>query len=331
MSQALTVQQRKRQQMNGLIGAAQAALKSISSEENIKRMGAVLLAEGARNPKLAECTPVSFAMAVQLAGQLGLEPSGPLGHFYLIPRSNKRSRSTECSVIIGYKGLLELARRSGEIKRINANVVYRDEVKQELFEATLEPPMIKHKLAFQEISRKDEDICGAYCVVELKSGGLASVILTRHDIEQRKACAQGTDRASSPWNTNFPAQARKSAIRALMNGGTVPLSAQLQTAVAQDPEYAPIEVTQQDMVDDLKEQLKPPVERPQDPSDTRTVYDKAEGMARFVGDTIRDLPQTMRSWDMGTLADIRELAPEEAERFLVAITAESKRIDEVGA
>lgn len=207
-----------------------------------ERLTRVVLVEASRNPKLRECDGASLAASVVLAGQLGLEPSSPLGHFYLIPRWNGKKRQMECTSLIGYKGLLELARRSGQIVRANASVVYMDEATGGYFEASIEPPRIEHRLALKEIDRSPDAIAFAYCVVELKDGGMAQVILTRQEIDARKDRSQSAGKGFSPWQSDYAAMARKSAIRALLMGGTVPMSAELQRAVYEDPEEQIIDI-----------------------------------------------------------------------------------------
>src|SRR5881398_983556 len=68
------------------------------------------------NPKLIDCNPYSIVGGLRLGAQLGLS-LGPLGHFYLVPFKG------EAVFIIGYRGMVELAYRSGKLRRIEANVV----------------------------------------------------------------------------------------------------------------------------------------------------------------------------------------------------------------
>src|SRR5439155_26690003 len=68
------------------------------------------------NPKLVECNPYGIVGGLRLGAQLGLS-FVPLGHFYLVPFKG------EAVFILGYKGMVELAYRSGRVKRIEVNVV----------------------------------------------------------------------------------------------------------------------------------------------------------------------------------------------------------------
>ena len=104
------------------------ALPSVITPERFTRMTLTAISN---NPQLAECTPKSFLGAMMSAAQLGVEPNTPLGQSYLIPYRNKGV--LECQFQLGYKGLLDLAWRSGEITSIYAETVYEnDEFSYEL-------------------------------------------------------------------------------------------------------------------------------------------------------------------------------------------------------
>ncbi len=96
-------------------------------------------------PKLGECQPLSLLGAMMQCASLGLEPNTVLGHAYLIPfdesKWNPQTRQrdkvgTNVQLIIGYKGLIDLARRSGHITSISANVHYSDDELWEYEEGT---------------------------------------------------------------------------------------------------------------------------------------------------------------------------------------------------
>lgn len=86
------------------------------------RLLAAMVTETRRNPALLECTPKSLFGAVIQAGQLGLTIGGPLGEAYLIPFGRKGS-AKEATLIVGYKGLIQLMHRSDKLKRITPGIV----------------------------------------------------------------------------------------------------------------------------------------------------------------------------------------------------------------
>ena len=98
------------------------ALPSVITPERFTRMAISSLNN---TPELQQCTPISFLAALMNAAQLGLEPNTPLGHAYLIPYKNKGTY--ECQFQIGYKGLIDLAYRNGQMQTIQAQSVYEND------------------------------------------------------------------------------------------------------------------------------------------------------------------------------------------------------------
>lgn len=185
-----------------------------------------LLARASRNPNLLKCTPLSIYTAVHQALQLGLEPESPLGHFYMVPRKNRHANNElEAVPLIGYKGFCELARRSGEIAKLDAHVIYEGEE----FTYDRGQGRVSHPYKF-EVDRSDSKIIGAYAYAKLKGVDDPIVaVLSRGEIEARRKRSMASD--SGPWTTDYAAMARKTAIRALMTGGLIPLSIHLQGAI----------------------------------------------------------------------------------------------------
>ena len=103
---SLTMQQYIRQMQ----GEIKKALPSVMTPERFSR---IVLSALSANRKLAETTPQSFLGAMMTAAQLGVEPNTPLGQAYLIPYWNGKAKVLECQFQLGYKGLIDLAYRSG--------------------------------------------------------------------------------------------------------------------------------------------------------------------------------------------------------------------------
>lgn len=220
----------KRDRFGDLVAAMAPKIRDVLPRHlTTERILAIVRAEAGRNPKLYECSPASVALCVMQAAELGLELSSVRGHAYPVPRENRRAGTTECTLQIGYKGLLELARRSGEIADAYAYAVHeRDEWSYQLG--------LDRDLRHIPASGDRGDVVAAYAVVRTRDGGLYFEVLQRSDIESRRK--RGAGRGA--WETDYAAMARKSAIRALLMGGTVPMSSELQSAVEMEEE--PIEV-----------------------------------------------------------------------------------------
>jgi recombination protein RecT len=169
------------------------------------RMLRIVLTTVQRTPKLLDCTRESLLGCIVQCAQLGLEPDGLLGHAYLIPFFNSKQSRMECQLIVGYKGLLKLARQSGEIASIAARVVHE----KDLFEFEYG---LQEKL--RHIPSMDEDpgpLLYAYAIFRLKDGAVHFDVMSYREIEAiRKRSKSGT---SGPWTTDFEEMAKKTVLR----------------------------------------------------------------------------------------------------------------------
>lgn len=183
-------------------------------------------------PKLQECEPVSFLGALMQCAALGLEPNTVLGHAYLVPFRNNKKGITEVQVIIGYKGLIDLARRSGHITSLSANVHYSDDELWDYEEGT--DSRLRHRPGPQ-----DGEKIHAYAIARFKDGGHAYVVLPWSQVMKVRDGSQNwqtavrynsTDR--NPWKTHEDEMAKKTAVRALAK--YLPLSVEFMDAVQID-------------------------------------------------------------------------------------------------
>ncbi len=174
-------------------------------------------------PKLYECNPLSVVGGLRLGAQLGLA-LGPLGHFYLAPHAG------EAVFILGYRGMVELAYRSGKVRRVSAVVVregddfhFRYGTRAVLDHMPSGPPGERSWLA-------------VYAVAELVNGGKPFEVLYPEDVEwRRKRSALGRQNRG-PWADDTEAMWRKSAVRALQKW--LPQTAQMAQASEQDETIA---------------------------------------------------------------------------------------------
>lgn len=182
------------------------ALPSAITPERFTRMATTAVT---MNPDLGECTPSSFIGAMLQAAALGLEPNTPLGQAYLIPYNRKDRRTgkfyKEAQFQIGYRGLIELAHRSGEFMSIEAHIVYENDEFD--YELGLEPKL-KHKPAL----RNKGEMVWVYAVYKLQSGGYGFEVMSREDIEKHRD-KYSQAKSFSPWVTNFEAMAKKTVIK----------------------------------------------------------------------------------------------------------------------
>ena len=200
----------------------EAALPSVITPERFTRM---TLTAVNNNPDLAKCTPRSFMGAMMQAAQLGLEPSTPLGQAYLIPRKNYKQQTTECQFQIGYKGLIELAHRSGEFKNIEARVVYENDDFE--YEYGLNPKLY-HKPA---MTNRGNVLC-YYGVYNLVNGGFGFEVMSKEDIKQHAEQYSPSYHGNSPWKTSFDSMAKKTVIKRVLN--YAPIKTEFVRGIAAD-------------------------------------------------------------------------------------------------
>lgn len=179
-------------------------------QERAERFTRICLTAMRQTPKLAQCEPASILGAMMTCAQLNLEPNTPQGLAYLIPYNR------ECQFQVGYKGLMQLMYRSGAIASFNADVVYRQEVEQGLFEYESGiSPRISHKIDLlnpEARTGKPEDVIAAYAAVVLKTGEPIVRLVTKMEIDQARALNRGN---SPAWRDHYAAMAIKTAIKRL--------------------------------------------------------------------------------------------------------------------
>ena len=155
----------------------------------------------AKTPGLQACTPASLLQCVLAAAEVGLEPGGVLGQFYLVPMGNI------ATPIIGYRGLLELARRTGQIASIRAVVVHAKDV-FELSEGIEQT--ILHR---PSLSPAPGELVYVYAVAKLKDGTVQVEVMSRTQVDAIRARSRAGK--SGPWVTDFEEMAKKTVFRRL--------------------------------------------------------------------------------------------------------------------
>ncbi|MFI1182591.1 recombinase RecT [Streptomyces sp. NPDC020799] len=188
------------------------------------RIARIALTELRRVEHLVECTQDSFAGALMTCSALGLEPGGVSGEAYLLPFWNKRARSYEVQLVIGYQGMIKLFWQHPLAAGLDTHTVYEGDEFE--YEYGLEP-RLTHRPA--RGSAKGEPT-HYYAVARLANGGSAFVVLDVEDVEAIRKRSKAKD--FGPWSTDYDAMARKTCIRQLFK--LLPKSAELARAVAHD-------------------------------------------------------------------------------------------------
>lgn len=195
------------------------ALPSVITPERFTR---IALTAYSRNEKLQECTAESFLGSMMQAAQLGVEPNTPLGQAYLIPYRNKGVMEVQFQ--LGYRGMIDLAYRSGEVQNIQAHEVYENDTFE--YELGLEPKL-RHIPALKDRG----EVILYYAVFKLTNGGVGFEVMSKEDVEafaKKKSKTYGT----GPWQSDFDAMAKKTLVKRLLK--FAPLKSDFVRAVTAD-------------------------------------------------------------------------------------------------
>ncbi|KPJ34710.1 recombinase RecT [Burkholderia multivorans] len=283
------------------------------------RMLKIALGALRTTPKLMECTVESLMGAVVQCSQLGLEPNTPLGHAYLIPFEKKKkvggewvTEKVETQIVIGYKGLIDLARRSGQVVSIAAHAVHEHDHFDYAFGLD---EKLEHKPAMSARGR----VIAFYAVAKLVGGGHAFEVMSAEQVNEIRDASQNykfaRDKSKTVWGQHYEEMGRKTVLRRLFK--YLPVSIELASAAALDDVGASGRsqaldtvldgdyITPTDDEPDDDGEIDPPSgltdQRQQQRDMTLPSYDdllsqirnaKDEEVLALVLDSARDLPQT---------------------------------------
>jgi recombination protein RecT len=144
---------------------------------------------------LRQCEPLSIVQSVLEASQLGLMLGNKLGHAYLVPRRDKKANNIlKCQLLIGYRGFIALAHRTGKVSTIFPAIVHQ----ADQFSLKLGTGRQLSHVPLLDVSKRGAWI-GAYAVVEFRDGRTDFEWMTRQEIEKVKQCSESAGEAWSPW------------------------------------------------------------------------------------------------------------------------------------
>lgn len=196
------------------------ALPKVCTPERFMR---VLCTSMQKTPKLMQCSRESLFSAFITCSQLGIEPDGRRA--YLIPYG------TTCQLIIDYKGLVELALRSGKVSNIFADVVCEnDEFEYDMGEVR------KHKIDFKKARG---EMYATYAICTFKDGTKQSCVMSKEEVEEVRSCSKSANGTS--WKEHYNEMAKKTVFKRLSKW--LPLSPELRDAIEADdkadfPQYS---------------------------------------------------------------------------------------------
>lgn len=199
---------------------------SLPRAMNADRFARLLLTACNTNPDLLACDRTSFLAAGVGAAQLGLEPNDARGLAYLVP-FNDRKRGKVVQLVIGYRGYIDLARRSGMVSSINAFAVFEGDHFD--YQLGLDPT-----ITHIPVDDHDDDpafLTHVYAVAKVQ-GDPQFVVLTRKQIDKARASSASGRNGYGPWNDHYVEMAKKTAIRRLAK--LLPMTVEAAAAEAMD-------------------------------------------------------------------------------------------------
>ena len=339
---------------DGSIGQMAAAARGNMTSAERRNMALTYIRIGLssvqKNPRLADCTPASVLASMIQSVQLGLEPDNISGLAYLVPFKNI------CTMIPGYKGLIQLMYRSAMVKDVIGDAVYSEDHYK--YARSLpngyehEPSMKADRGAF----------VAAYMHVRLMTGGSVLRWMWSHQIEKIRLRSPSVKSGRTcPWDTDFEAMAIKTAVRS--GAKWVPSSSTtLSLAVALDEKAEGLtgdsgmiegDFTVMDPPPEPPPSVapsapKPPAEKPQPPDELppeampedEVPFDAQIGMksptyekafAAFDKLTSPGRDSVKEAHGLSMITDVAKMTSEEANNFLIACEDAPKQAREGGA
>lgn len=189
------------------------------------------------NNLLRNADPISVFNAACMAATLQLPLQNGLGFAYIVPYKNNKTKKYEAQFQLGYKGLIQLAQRSGQFKRLVAVPVYEKQL-------IAEDPINGFEFDWTQKPTEGEKPIGYYAYFKLLNEFTAEVYMTAQEIDSHAKQYSQTYRtylqkkakgewATSVWADNFDAMALKTVMKLLLSK-QAPLSVEMQQAVLAD-------------------------------------------------------------------------------------------------
>jgi len=241
---------KKQNAIEVIIGENKQDLKNLlPSHVNGERFIKSAMLAAYKNPDILKCDKVSVMAAIYTGAELGLDFTEAKGHAYIVPFGSK------ATFIPGYRGLIDLARRSGAVNKIEAHVVYdNDEFEVEYGTAS----KIFHKPVID--GGPQGKVIGAYAVAWMKTGETQCEFM---NLEELNKIRNKSKSKSGPWATDTGEMYRKTVVRRLFK--YLPSSPDMEKALEKD----------NDAFDNLAPTPAPPIVEPTPPPLTPATVDPA--------------------------------------------------------
>lgn len=229
---ATTAQRPKFSAMISTAGYQKMINNTLRDPERARRFVASITSAVATNPALQECDPPTILSGALLGESLGLSPSPQLGQYYLVPFKNTKKGCTDAQFVLGYKGYVQLALRSGYYKRINVMSIKAGELLR--FDPLTED--IELRLISDELARENAPSVGYVAMFEYLNGFRKTIYWSREKMEAhalRYSKGYAAKKGYTFWEKDFDSMAYKTMLRQLISKWGI-MSIDLQKAFEAD-------------------------------------------------------------------------------------------------
>lgn len=182
-----------------------------------------------RTPKLQECTKLSVIDCLVRLSQVGLEPDGRMAH--LIPFKDNKSGAMIATLVIDYKGLVDIVRRSGEVSTVEARAVHKNDDFKFVFGSN---QYLRHVPCMDD---EPGEVIAAYSFVKFKDGSESFHVMSKREIDAIRSRSKSPDKG--PWVSDYEAMAAKTTFRP--HSKWLPFSPELREKIWADDD-APIDI-----------------------------------------------------------------------------------------
>lgn len=216
--------------------------RSIRDPKEANRFISAITSAVAVNPALQECEPSTVLAGALLGNSLGLSPSPQLGQYYLVPFKNKakfdrsgrmvKPETVDAQFVLGYKGYVQLALRSGYYKHLNVIAVKAGELVR--FDPLTEE--VELDLNPDDLARENSASIGYLATFEYMNGFRKTIYWSRDKMEAhalRYSKGYAAKKGYTFWEKDFDAMAFKTMLRQLISKWGI-MSIDLQTAFEKD-------------------------------------------------------------------------------------------------
>lgn len=244
------VNQAKKPTFSGFLtsGAVKQKINEVIGGKDGQRFMTQILSAVTNNPALAECEPMTILNCAFLGESLKLTPSPQLGQYYMVPFKNRKKNTNEAQFILGYKGYVQLAIRSGQYKKLNVLAIKEGElIKYDPLNEEIEVDLMD-----DEVARESAETIGYYAMFEYTNGFRKTMYWSKGKMEihaDKYSAAYSSFSAqkikdgkmpqsemwkySSYWYADFDGQAYKTMLRQLISKWGI-MSIDLQKAMEGD-------------------------------------------------------------------------------------------------